>query len=123
MTRLPLALVVLALAASMSEAFAPIHSNRVASTKATTLFARVPTLDNWKILKDGSIIGTVSGHSKLRDGELITTSPVRYPTQARRDAMVRTKSGSPYKLAKPAAAVSADGGGAILVREQGRSNE
>lgn len=69
----------------------------------------VPTLQKWKVLKDGSVWGVVTNHPSLPDGSLMTTSPLNDPDKADADVMVQTQTGSTYKLAAPAPPVASDG--------------
>jgi hypothetical protein len=57
----------------------------------------VPTISGWKLNRDGSISGRVSGSSNFREGEQVTTSPI---AQGRIESgsTVRTGSGSSYFL-------------------------
>lgn len=126
MTKRPLlfGLVALGLATSVANGFVPMSKsikNRIEGrAQAVALFALMPTLDQWKLRKDGSVVGTVTGHKKLKDGAMIQTSPLRDSSQVEKDALVRTVSGSSYKLGRPAAFVPI--GGAVLVRST-RSTE
>lgn len=109
-----------ALMAIVAEGFVPniggIEKRINVREKSTARFA-VPIIDDWKILKDGSIKGTVTGHRKWKNGKIITTSPLKSPGKAGKDSIVSTTSGSRYKLAKPAAGgVAPAGGGTALVR-------
>jgi hypothetical protein len=65
------------------------------------LFMGIPTLDKWKIMPNGSVIGTVRNHPSISDGDVITTSPIKNPNAANRQAIVTTASGSKYKLLEP----------------------
>lgn len=71
------------------------------------LAAQVPTLDKWKILPNGSVIGTVRNHPSIADGDVITTSPITNPDAASRQVTVLTASGSRYKLLEPRNAAAA----------------
>ena len=57
----------------------------------------VPTISGWKLNRDGSISGRISGSSNFRDGEQVTTSPI---AQGRIESgsTVKTGSGSRYFL-------------------------
>lgn len=61
----------------------------------------VTTLDQWQLLDNGSLVGSVRGHSTLRDGDVITTSPLSRPDTARSNNMVSTLTGSQYQLGLP----------------------
>jgi hypothetical protein len=65
------------------------------------LFMAIPQLDRWKILPNGSLVGTVKYHEVIDDGDVITTSPVTNPEMARSQAVMETASGSKYKLMTP----------------------
>mmetsp|Transcript_15751 Transcript_15751/g.35910 ORF Transcript_15751/g.35910 Transcript_15751/m.35910 type:complete len:540 (+) Transcript_15751:1-1620(+) len=73
----------------------------------TVLAMAVPTLDKWKIISSGSVIGTVRNHPAISDGDVITTSPIRDPELAGRQSTVVTASGSKYKLLEPRGEISA----------------
>lgn len=63
----------------------------------------VPVLDEWKILKNGGVTGSVKGHPSrdIDDGDIITTSPLQNPFDAIPRAVVTTVNGSKYKLGTP----------------------
>ena len=63
----------------------------------------IPKLDKWKILPNGSLVGTVAGHPAIDDGDVITTSPIDDPDAAKTQAIVTTASGTQYKLLVPLA--------------------
>lgn len=56
----------------------------------------IPILTNWKQKADGCIVGNVSDSKMFRNGEKITTSPVKKGAKA--GTVVVTKSGSKYRL-------------------------
>jgi len=58
----------------------------------------VTTLDQWQLLDNGSLVGSVRGHPTLSDGDVITTSPLSRPDTARSKNMVSTLTGSQYQL-------------------------
>ncbi|KAL3932630.1 MAG: hypothetical protein SGBAC_010761 [Bacillariaceae sp.] len=60
-----------------------------------------PQLDEWKVLSSGSIVGTVTGHPSISDGDVITTSPIQDPDAAAKHTLVQTASGTTYKLLEP----------------------
>jgi serine/threonine protein kinase len=70
-------------------------------TTHTRLWNAPPRLNGWKVLSSGSVVGTVTGHPSINDGDVITTSPIQYPDAAMRDALVGTASGSTYQLLEP----------------------
>lgn len=74
----------------------------------------VATLDDWQLLDDGRVVGSVRGHPQLSDGDVITTSPLANPATAGVATMVATMSGSKYMLGTPKAR---QGGGGIISQE------
>ena len=89
-------LAIAALAANDANAFAPM---RQAARLASRL--DVTTLEEWQVLDNGSVVGSVRGHPTLNDGDIITTSPLATPGNAKSAEVVQTLSGSKYKLGKP----------------------
>mmetsp|Transcript_41566 Transcript_41566/g.99631 ORF Transcript_41566/g.99631 Transcript_41566/m.99631 type:complete len:543 (+) Transcript_41566:182-1810(+) len=77
----------------------PSQSSSSLSPSSTQL--GVTTLDKWKMMPNGSVIGTVRGHPSIEDGDVITTSPISNPEAASRLSIVVTSSGSRYKLLEP----------------------
>ena len=72
------------------------------TSQSTSLsVARVPILDDWKVLTNGRVVGTVKNHPDIPDGDIITTSPINNPDLASRRKVVSTVSGSKYMLGKP----------------------
>ena len=72
------------------------------STSTTQLFnSKIPILDQWKVLTNGRVVGTVKNHPTIPDGDIITTSPILRPELAARRKMVATTSGSKYMLGIP----------------------
>ena len=61
----------------------------------------IPSLDKWKVISNGSVIGTVRNHPSIADGDVITTSPIQNPEKAKRQSTVMTASGSKYYLLEP----------------------
>jgi hypothetical protein len=61
----------------------------------------VTTLDEWQLLDNGSVVGSVRNHPTLSDGDIITTSPLNRPDAARSNNLVATLTGSQYKLGRP----------------------
>jgi hypothetical protein len=41
----------------------------------------LPTLQDWQVSRDGKLIGTVSGHPLIPDGEVLTTAPLLDPAK------------------------------------------
>ena len=82
-------------------------SPRTVSTRAVTSLD-VTTLDQWQLLENGSLVGSVRGHSTLRDGDVITTSPLSRPDTARSKNIVSTLTGSQYQLGLPMGGTAMD---------------
>ena len=61
----------------------------------------IPVLDEWQIMPNGSIIGTVKNHPSIEDGDVITTSPIANPLTAKPQTVVKTATGSQYRLLTP----------------------
>ena len=61
----------------------------------------VTTLEDWQLLDNGSVVGSVKGHPSLNDGDVITTSPLANPSAAGVSATVATMTGSEYMLGTP----------------------
>lgn len=59
------------------------------------------TLEDWQLLDNGSLVGSVRDHPSLDDGDIITTSPLSSPGSVMVDGLVTTLSGSEYKLGRP----------------------
>jgi len=77
----------------------PITS-RSSSSTSTSLSAKIPKIDEWEVLKSGAIQGTISNHPTLPDGYEITTSPLDETAILKDNNLVKTASGSKYKLLK-----------------------
>lgn len=61
----------------------------------------VPILENWRLGKNGAVVGIVRNHPTIPNGDKITTSPLKTDAGSLKDNMtVVTKSGSKYKLGK-----------------------
>jgi serine/threonine protein kinase len=58
-------------------------------------------LDEWKVVGNNRVVGVVSNHPSIPDGDIITTSPVLNPELAQRRKVVTTVSGSKYLLGSP----------------------
>eukprot|EP00549_Striatella_unipunctata_P001048 CAMPEP_0118685568 /NCGR_PEP_ID=MMETSP0800-20121206/7321_1 /TAXON_ID=210618 ORGANISM="Striatella unipunctata, Strain CCMP2910" /NCGR_SAMPLE_ID=MMETSP0800 /ASSEMBLY_ACC=CAM_ASM_000638 /LENGTH=533 /DNA_ID=CAMNT_0006582499 /DNA_START=205 /DNA_END=1806 /DNA_ORIENTATION=- len=70
-------------------------------SSSTALYnSKIPTLENWKVTRNGGITGYVANHPTLDDGDLITTSPLANPdsSAANEGKIVMTESGSKYRL-------------------------
>mmetsp|Transcript_20023 Transcript_20023/g.27821 ORF Transcript_20023/g.27821 Transcript_20023/m.27821 type:complete len:495 (-) Transcript_20023:113-1597(-) len=68
------------------------------SSSSTSLYMAIPVLNKWRVDKAGCVIGLVTGHPVIDDGDRITTSPLSNPNAASEQKIVVTKSGSKYKL-------------------------
>ncbi len=75
--------------------------NVVSRPDIKTPLRALPVLDRWKVMPNGSIIGTVRNHPSIADGDVITTSPIADPDSAKPQGIVETASGSKYKLLTP----------------------
>lgn len=64
--------------------------------------AGIPKIDQWKVLRNGSLRGLVVNHPTIEDGDVITTSSLATGFDLVAGGIVATKSGSKYKLAAPA---------------------
>ena len=64
---------------------------------------QVPRLDKWEVTPEGEVQGYVYNHPSLPNGEPIRTSTLVNPRLARNGAVVKTRSGSSYKLGDKAA--------------------
>ena len=93
----PISVVVALLSASSVNAFTAPRS--YSARPVTSL--DVTTLDQWQLLDNGSLVGSVKGHPTLTDGDVITTSPLSRPDTARSSSMVSTLTGSQYQLGLP----------------------
>lgn len=74
-------------------------ATRSFSSLSTSL--KVTTLDQWQLLDNGSVVGSVRGHPVLNDGDIITTSPLASPASAKTSGLVTTLTGSTYQLGNP----------------------
>jgi Protein kinase domain len=72
--------------------------NRSPSSSSNVILMNVPILNDWKVLTNGRVVGTVKNHPTIPDGDIITTSPIARPDQANESKIVTTISGSRYKL-------------------------
>jgi len=69
------------------------------TTKPKATPSNVPILDDWSITSSNEVVGVVS-NSRGRDGETLTTSPLKTRNELKEGATVYTKSGSVYKLGR-----------------------
>jgi serine/threonine protein kinase len=89
-----------------SSRISPSSSSR---RKISSLSMRVPVLDDWKVLKNGRVQGTIKNHPSIPDGDVITTSPISRPDKVAPKKIVETSSGSKYQLGQPKTAGAANG--------------
>ena len=92
---------VIALLAGAVDINAFTNPRPTATGAVTSTSLDITTLDEWQVLDNGSVVGSVRGHPTLRDGDIITTSPLSRPDTARSNNMVATLTGSQYKLGIP----------------------
>lgn len=69
-------------------------------TSSNVILMNLPILNDWKVLTNGRVVGTVKNHPSIPDGDIITTSPIARPDQVNESKIVTTVSGSRYKLGK-----------------------
>jgi hypothetical protein len=79
----------------------PTTTRTAFATSTSTSLDAATTLDEWQLLDNGSIVGSVRGHPTLSDGDIITTSPLSRPDTARSNNLVATMTGSQYQLGMP----------------------
>ena len=81
-------------------AFVPVH--QTAQPRLTTSLD-VTILEEWQILDNGSVVGSVRGHPSLNDGDIVTTSPLADSSlsSVQPSSMVTTLTGSQYMLGNP----------------------
>lgn len=88
-------------------------SNRLSkaqsSSSAASLTMKIPRIDDWKVLTNGRVMGSVRGHPTIPNGNFITTSPLDRPEIAREKIVVNTISGGKYLLGTPAYALVKNG--------------
>ncbi|KAG7358595.1 hypothetical protein IV203_015184 [Nitzschia inconspicua] len=65
-------------------------------SKVLSSLKAVPTLEEWKVLEDGRLEGTVKGHPEYEDGSVISTSPPS--SKAIDNSVVETINGHKYML-------------------------
>lgn len=95
-----------------NEAWAPSSLTHMPTPSSTRLsMARIPVLEEWKVLRNGQVEGIVSGHPDpdLDDGDTITTSQLADKDSAAAQTIVVTLSGSKYKLGDPKGFKKANG--------------
>lgn len=108
-----------------SSAFVPRMSGIKVRSSSTPLSMAVPVLEEWKILKNGGVSGTVKGHpsSDIDDGDTITTSPLQNPFKAIPNAVITTVNGSKYKLGIPLEIKMANGKTAPTAKAPGEKTK
>lgn len=74
------------------------------TSPATLRMAQIPTVNDWKLLRGGELIGTIENHPVLEDGDVIQTSPLENIDGVRERSVVQTGSGSKYRLGTPSIA-------------------
>jgi hypothetical protein len=99
--RLLVALTILGTAALVAQGFVTNFRGRHVVIEKSSALAAAPILNDWKIDKNGRVIGKVSGHPKWKDGEIISTSAIEDPDKAESDSLVKTFRGSSYQLGVP----------------------
>ena len=78
---------------------AAVHSTR---SNTALLMAKIPTLDDWKLLRNRRVQGTVRDHPTIPNGDVITTSPLQAVDGILEERkIVATLSGSKYMLGRP----------------------
>jgi len=75
--------------------------------KTMVMMAKIPVMDNWRVLRSGKLTGVVSNHPTYGDGEVITTSKLADPKSSEDGVVVVTISGSQYQLGKQFGATKA----------------
>lgn len=60
--------------------------------------ARIPEIDEWRLLKNDRVYGSVRFHPVIDDGDFIATSPIKNANNLVENSVVSTISGSKYKL-------------------------
>jgi len=58
----------------------------------------LPTLNEWRILSNGRVVGSVLNHTVFTNGDVVTTSAITHPENAADGRVVTTYSGSQYRL-------------------------
>jgi hypothetical protein len=86
------------------------------SSTATEVPKGMPVISKWKQNPDGSISGIVSGSKAFKDGEAITTSPLK--GQAVAGSVAITRSGSKYYLKEKAGTSSFIGSASSKISTQ-----
>jgi len=103
-----IAIIVILYAATGSHAFvSSFAGQKVASavaTSSTMRMAQIPTVNDWKILRGGELMGTVEKHPVLDDGDVIKTSSLENIDGVGEKSIVQTGSGSKYRLGTPSVA-------------------
>jgi serine/threonine protein kinase len=71
---------------------------------STIIANALPKIEDWEILDNGRVVGTIFDHPTLPNGDTITTSPITRPGSAAPRKTVTTISGSKYQLGTPVTA-------------------
>lgn len=66
----------------------------------------LPKIEEWEVLENGRVVGTIFNHPTIPNGDTITTSPISNPETAAPRKVVTTISGSKYQLGVPGTADS-----------------
>lgn len=91
--------------ATMKGPFSTIVENQKLSSPVVLNAARIPEIEEWKILRNGAATGVVRFHPVIEDGDDITTSPLVDSDDVTENTIVSTKSGSKYKLGSASSAM------------------
>jgi hypothetical protein len=73
-------------------------ARKLPSIQLSALPKNVPILDDWKLLDNDSVQGSVFNHPTIPDGQIVNTSTLQNPKQAAQTRVVTTVTGSKYKL-------------------------
>lgn len=76
----------------------PQYISAASMSSVVLRMARVPEIDEWTILRNGCVRGTVQKHPVIEDGDIITTSTLSDTNVCDENIVVSTTSGSKYKL-------------------------
>mmetsp|Transcript_23784 Transcript_23784/g.35411 ORF Transcript_23784/g.35411 Transcript_23784/m.35411 type:complete len:239 (+) Transcript_23784:65-781(+) len=91
-------------AAGIITSSSPRHRQTDNNIYCPPLQAGPPIISSWRYESSkGVITGVVSNHPTIKDGDKITTSPIKSdPSNINENLVVQTKSGSKYKLSNAA---------------------
>jgi Protein kinase domain len=79
----------------------PPGARSIQSSISRLQMVAIPEIERWRILEGGSVQGFVKNHPTIRDGDIITTSPLKAPNAVGAKMVVVTSSGTKYKLLEP----------------------